>query len=237
MNATCNPPFPGSLGSTAKQAAIAASVGGDGPGVTRAAAERAAGKETAATHSRQLQLQCAPLNGISSVHINIYTGKGWLSHRYRRKVISSDSCSLRNHSGGTPALQMTSNGTEAILRRCLIRAGRVVGALAPYTAASYGAGRFTARADAAAAAAAAAAPSRKPYHAGGDGAAAAASKVAAAGAAAGTAGGGSLLEQLVGSNNQFATGGVTLMVLGAALAAGRSALVYRWGTVGCGGCS
>jgi len=141
---------------------------------------------------------------------------------------------------------------DRTLRKVLVRAGRVLGAaLAPYTvvascgAATTGAllargsGRFCAQADALPAAARAGAAAHQPYTTLGranDAAASAAADAVAAKAAgaAGAAAGGvagaasSLLEQLVGSHNQFAQGGVTLMILGAALAAARTALVYRW---------
>lgn len=101
------------------------------------------------------------------------------------------------------------------LRRILLRAGmrstRIVMACAPFAAADLCApSRFHARADAL----------QKPPPAAAVDAVARAGEGAAADAAAGP----SLLDALIGSN-QFTQGGVTLMVVGACLAAAHSLLL------------
>jgi hypothetical protein len=107
---------------------------------------------------------------------------------------------------------------DMTLRRCLMRGTRLVATLAPYTASQYcpagGQRLFFARADALRQAAA-------------PGSETAPSVGAANAGAACISGGGapSLLDGLL-TSNQFTQGGLTLMVVGACLAAARSALLH-----------
>lgn len=93
-------------------------------------------------------------------------------------------------------------------RRLLLHAARAICSLTPYTAVQYGARRFTSRADAL----------REATLRSSD---------AAGAAVEAGSDGGSLVGQLLGSNNQFTQGGLTLMVVGAALAAARTVLMQR----------
>lgn len=96
------------------------------------------------------------------------------------------------------------------LRRQLLRVGRMVGYLAPLTASTYSVTRV-ARADARA---------LVPLH-------------TSVGAAGGDPGGNGLAEQIwrqlldASATNQFTQGGVTLMLIGAAVAAARGAFLFR----------